>query len=211
MEYSNKLSLLLTVALFFVAGCGKKCNKPKDKKIAATTEVPLSNETEALFDDKLSELAFVDDELDFVSPADKKVVASNNVEVDREIAEQDADRANYSFKPVHFSFNKNDIRPDQKPIVNEDIELAQSAVKDGKEVVIEGHTCQIGSAAYNLALSQRRAESVRHEMVAHGVPDESIKTMGLGYERPLVFSHAPKRADLIKALSPNRRAEVLVS
>ena len=52
MKHSNKFSLLLAVALVFVAGCGKKCNKPKDKKHAAVTEVPLSNETEALFDDK---------------------------------------------------------------------------------------------------------------------------------------------------------------
>ena len=210
MERTNKLTLLLAVALVFVAGCGKKCTKPKEKKHAAVAEVPLSNETEVLFDDQLSELAFVDNELDFGT--EKKVVASNNLEVDGgDIAEQEAERANYAFKTVHFNFNKNNIRADQKPVVAQDIELAEAAIRDGKEVVVEGHTCQIGSAAYNLALSQRRAESVRHEMVEHGIPNQSIKTMGLGYERPLVFSNAAKRADLIKDLSPNRRAEVLVS
>lgn len=211
MDKMNKFSLLLAVAMIFVAGCGKKCNKAKDKnKFAAVSEIPVSAETESLFDDKVSELAFVDDELGFEKDM---VVASNSIEVDRsDITDQDADRAaNYAFKTVHFSFNKNDIRPDQKAVVARDIQLAKTAIRDGKEVVVEGHTCQIGSAAYNLALSQRRAEAVRHEMVEHGLPNESIKTMGLGYERPLVSSDAQKRAELIKALSPNRRAEVLVS
>ncbi len=210
MKTTNKLSLLLAVAMIFVAGCGKKCAKPKNKHMAAVTEIPIINETEALFDDNISELAFVDDELGFEKD---KLVASNNLEVDGgDIAQQDAEReANYAFKTVHFSFNKNNIRPDQQAVVAQDVQLAQTAVNDGKEVVIEGHTCQIGSAAYNLALSQRRAESVRHEMVENGIPNESIKTMGLGYERPLVASNAQKRGELIKALSPNRRAEVLIS
>jgi outer membrane protein OmpA-like peptidoglycan-associated protein len=211
MDKMNKFSLLLAVAMVFVAGCGKKCAKGKEKnKYAAATEIPVSAETESLFDDKVSELAFVDDELGFEKDG---LMASNNIEVDRgDIADQDADRAaNYAFKTVHFNFNKNDIRPDQKSVVDRDVALAKAAVADGKELVIEGHTCQIGSAAYNLVLSQRRAESVRREMVEHGVPNDAIKTMGLGYEKPLVSSDAKKRAELIKELSPNRRAEVLVS
>jgi outer membrane protein OmpA-like peptidoglycan-associated protein len=62
-----------------------------------------------------------------------------------------------------------------------------------------------------LALSLRRAESVKHEMIDQGIPAEAIKTVGLGYEHPVVWSDAKTRPALIKALSPNRRAEVLVN
>lgn len=218
MEKMNRLSLLLAVFVIFVAGCGKKCDKSKKcvektKKVAMTDLPVLRDETENLFDDNVSELAFVDEDLSLEGKESGKALASNNIEVDRnDIAAQDADHnAAYGFKVVHFNFNKNDIRADQRDVVAADVELAKAAVQDGKNVVIEGHTCQIGSAAYNLALSQRRAESVKHEMIEHGVPAQAVKTVGLGYEHPLVWSDAKSRPALIKALSPNRRAEVLVS
>lgn len=219
MERMNKLSLLLGLAVIFMAGCGKKCTKGKHpesekyKKIALSDVPVLKDETENLFDDKVSELAFVDEDfsLDLKDSAD--FVASASLEVDRnDIAAQDADHASaYAFKVVRFDFNKNEIRPDQHDVVAQDVQLAKSVVDDGKNVVVEGHTCQIGSASYNLALSLRRAESVKHEMIEQGIPSESIKTVGLGYEHPVVWSDAKTRPALIKALSPNRRAEVLVN
>ena len=214
MEKLNRLALLAAVMVIFVAGCGKKDKKGAGdhKKVASNAIPTLKEETENLFDDRdVSELAFVDDELT-EGKSKSTALASNGLEVDRsEIAAQDADHAAaYAFKVVQFSFNKNDIRADQRGVVGEDVELARNVVKDGKDVIVEGHTCQIGSAGYNLALSQRRAESVKEAMVSNGVPAESIKTIGLGYERPLVWSDARDRQAMIKELSPNRRAELLV-
>ena len=212
-KLNNKVSMLLVVAVLFVAGCGKKDKKDKESGKAthkvATADIPTVSDVENLFDEKeVSELAFVDDELDV-----KDGALARNVDIDRsEIAAQDAEGAlSHSFKAVHFNFNRNDIRVDQRDIVAEDVQLAREAVNEGKDVVIEGHTCQMGSAAYNLALSQRRAEAVKVEMLSNGVPAESIKTVGYGYERPLVWSDAPNRAGLIKALAPNRRAEMLIN
>lgn len=212
-KLNNKLSMLLVVAVLFVAGCGKKDKKHKEDekpthKMAAA-QIPTVSDVENLFDEKeVSELAFVDDELDV-----KDGALAHSADIDRsEIAAQDAEGAlAHSFKVVHFNFNRNDIRPDQRDVVAEDIQLAREAVNEGKEVVIEGHTCQMGSAAYNLALSQRRAEAIKQEMLSNGLPAEAVKTVGYGYERPLVWSDAPNRAGLIKALAPNRRAEVLVN
>ncbi|HYG66893.1 MAG TPA: OmpA family protein, partial [Anaeromyxobacteraceae bacterium] len=50
---------------------------------------------------------------------------------------------------------------------------------------VEGHTDDVGSAAYNKDLSQRRAESVVSALAARGVPRERLVPVGYGFERPV--------------------------
>lgn len=223
MDRLNKLGLVCVVLALFVAGCGKK-KETKDNKKVASAQIPvLKEETENLLEDSdISDFAFADDE---AAKADKQakaeepkkedialVAENDNIEVDDTvIPEEDDNSSSYAFKTVHFDFNKNSIRADQKPLVNEDVEIASNAVEQGKKVVIEGHCDQVGSASYNLALSQRRAESVKEAMVNKGIDKNEIKTVGYGYERPVVWSDAKDRSTLIKELAQNRRAEIVVN
>jgi outer membrane protein OmpA-like peptidoglycan-associated protein len=211
----NRLGLLCVVMALFVAGCGKKKQetKPSSKQVASADKIPtVGDAPENLLDNDLTEFAFVDDEA--AEGKDKKAgnltanLEESDLEVDDQAVSSDHDS---SFKTVHFDFNKNSIREDQKTIVAQDVEAAKLAVDQGKKVVVEGHTCQIGSASYNLALSQRRAETVKAEMIQAGVPVENIKTVGRGYENPVVWSDQTDRATLIKELSPNRRSEILTN
>jgi len=224
MEKLNKLGLLCVVVALFFAGCGKKKQaadegsmKSSKKLASADTNVPLKEETENLLEDgNISDFAFVDDETDGkkgnVAPADANaLLAANEGEEDDEMGGENDETDAYGFKVVHFDFNKNSIRADQRPLVAENIEVAHKAIEDGRKVVVEGHCDQVGSASYNLALSQRRAEAVKSEMIRKGVKEDSVKTVGYGYERPLVWSDASSRATLIKELAPNRRAEVLAN
>ena len=58
--------------------------------------------------------------------------------------------------------------------------------KDIKLVRIEGHTDKIGSKAYNQALSQKRAESVRRHLIeVNGIEPARLDTVGMGELRPL--------------------------
>jgi len=212
----NKLGILCMVAVLFAAGCGKKKHTGPEKgtkKMAdATSEIPLKEETENLLDDgDVADFAFVDDEK---SKDGQKVAVldEDGLEVDEdEEQSQDGHAEAYAFKNVYFGFNKNDISQDQKQVVAQDIETAKQAVEQGKKVVVEGHCDQIGSAAYNLALSQRRAQAIKAEMANAGIPADSIKTVGYGYERPVVWSDQKDRAQLVKELAPNRRAEVITN
>jgi len=218
-SFGHKLGLLCVVlALFATAGCGKKKSKDNgksttktdSKKMANVTIPTLEEETENFLDeDAVSDLAFVDDASSENKDKKDSLLASAD-ELPSEYADQESS-SEFAFKPVHFGFNENAIREDQEAVVTEDCELAQNAVEAGKEVVVQGHTCQVGSASYNLALSQRRAESVKAEMVEAGIAAENIKTVGYGYEMPLVWSEKKDRPSLIKELAPNRRAEVLVN
>ncbi len=52
-------------------------------------------------------------------------------------------------------------------------------------VVIEGHTCTRGTAAYNKKLSQRRADAVRKYMVDKGIDSKRLTAKGFGFDRPI--------------------------
>jgi OOP family OmpA-OmpF porin len=51
-------------------------------------------------------------------------------------------------------------------------------------VQIEGHTCNIGTAEYNLALGERRATSVKDYLVSRGINADRLQTISYGEERP---------------------------
>ena len=51
-------------------------------------------------------------------------------------------------------------------------------------VEIEGHTCNIGTAEYNLALGDRRADAVKDYLVSRGVTADRLRTVSYGEERP---------------------------
>lgn len=67
---------------------------------------------------------------------------------------------------------------------------------------ITGHTSQVGSRAFNLALSLKRAEVVAEALVAEGVPRSALRMRGVGSDEPLV----PERTEEDRAR--NRRVEI---
>jgi OOP family OmpA-OmpF porin len=52
-------------------------------------------------------------------------------------------------------------------------------------IEVQGHTDAVGSAPFNLKLSQARAESVREYLVTHGVPAEELSAKGYGKTQPI--------------------------
>ncbi|MCB9561797.1 MAG: OmpA family protein [Kofleriaceae bacterium] len=71
-------------------------------------------------------------------------------------------------------------------------------------IEIGGHTDERGSAAYNLALSQRRADAVRQFLIDDGVDGDRLEAQGYGETRPLVAGHGER------AWRTNRRVEFLI-
>lgn len=71
-------------------------------------------------------------------------------------------------------------------------------------IFVEGHCCEKGPEAYNLALGSRRSNAVRNLLISEGANPDNIFTISYGKERPLVFEHHEE------AWSRNRRAEFKV-
>jgi outer membrane protein OmpA-like peptidoglycan-associated protein len=72
-------------------------------------------------------------------------------------------------------------------------------------IQIEGHTCNIGTAEYNLALGDRRANSVRDYLMSRGIAAGRLSTVTYGEERP---KHDNSREETRRL---NRRAALVVN
>jgi OOP family OmpA-OmpF porin len=71
-------------------------------------------------------------------------------------------------------------------------------------VVIEGHTDSVGTAAYNKKLSQRRAEAIKKYMVESGIDTNRLKAQGFGMDNPIASNKTEE------GRQQNRRVEAAV-
>jgi peptidoglycan-associated lipoprotein len=88
---------------------------------------------------------------------------------------------------VYFDYDKNDIRADGRDTLTKDAELIKRILGADATftIVIEGHCDERGSEEYNLALGDRRALAVKEFLVQLGVPEDRLKTISFGKERPV--------------------------
>ncbi len=87
--------------------------------------------------------------------------------------------------PVHFTFDSATITSSARPQLDalaEGIKMLPPTQK----VVIEGHTDAVGTEAYNMQLSQRRAAAVKSYLVSvHGIAPDRLEDVGYGLKRPI--------------------------
>ena len=101
---------------------------------------------------------------------------------------------------VYFDFDRADVKDEFRSLV---VGHARRLVlSPQRQMVVEGHTDARGSAEYNLALGQRRAESVLRAMVLLGAGQNQLEAVSFGKSRPAVEGHDEA------AWSQNRRAEL---
>lgn len=110
-----------------------------------------------------------------------------------------------------FAFARSDPQ-DIQPQGRAELAAIASQLKGSKATIVQviGHTDRIGSEAANLALSQRRAQTVRALLIQEGVAADSLKAQGAGESEPLQqCADALPKDELVDCLQPNRRVEVL--
>jgi outer membrane protein OmpA-like peptidoglycan-associated protein len=108
---------------------------------------------------------------------------------------------------VLFDFDKWDLRPEAGPALDKVVAVLQAYPKAA--VLIEGHTDGKGNDQYNQKLSERRADSVRSWLAAHGV-GAAMTTRGWGRSRPVAPNTKPNGADDPEGRRKNRRVEITV-
>jgi OOP family OmpA-OmpF porin len=102
---------------------------------------------------------------------------------------------------VFFDFNKSDLTREAQAVVDQAAQGAGPAHVTKLEVT--GHTDTVGSDAYNLRLSRRRAEAVAARLEKDGVPSSAIEIVAKGKRDLLVPT-----ADGVKE-PQNRRVQIL--
>jgi len=113
-----------------------------------------------------------------------------------------ASNVNYTNLPrvVYFDFDSYVVKDDYRPV----IEANAKALSTNRrmKMAVEGHTDDRGSSEYNLALGQRRAESVVKSLTLLGADPTQLEAVSFGKERPAV------QGENEEAWAKNRRAEL---
>lgn len=106
---------------------------------------------------------------------------------------------------VYFELGSATLSPEARQIVQQ----AAASARQGQatHVAVTGHTDTVGTAKYNMGLSERRAVAVRDALIATGVPADEIATSGLGEAQLAVptgqgVNEPRNRRVVISALGP---------
>jgi len=204
--------LILCLGLFLV-GCPKKTVKfsreqPSAQKSEearrleaeqAAKEARKAKEAREAQEAKERELARIKEEEAKLAQGrelEKSLVAKKERGIEGEVFESKL------LKDVRFDYDKYEIRREDEEILRENAAFLKKNPK--MKIQIEGHCDERGTAEYNLALGERRANSTKKYLVSLGITSDRISTISYGEERPL----DPRSNE--EAWAKNRRAHIVV-
>ena len=104
------------------------------------------------------------------------------------------------FKDTYFAFDSYELTDEAKAILLKEVEKLKE--RPDVKITIEGHTCNIGTNAYNLALGEKRAQAVKDFLVNNGIDSSRIDIISYGEERPIFDNSAEETRRF------NRRAHI---
>ena len=113
---------------------------------------------------------------------------------------------------VTFAFGKANLKPQAQAAL--DGIYGEIAQVHSAKVAVAGYTDRIGSDAFNVKLSQQRAETVANYLVQKGVATNAISATGYGKANPVTGATCDQvkgRKALIACLAPDRRVEIAVN
>ncbi|MFO7954612.1 peptidoglycan-associated lipoprotein Pal [Thioalkalivibrio sp.] len=102
---------------------------------------------------------------------------------------------------VYFDFDRDEVKSEFMPML--EAHAAYLAENPGARMRLEGHTDERGTREYNLALGERRAQSVRRVLNLNGASDDQLEVISYGEEMPVAFEQNEE------AWAKNRRVELV--
>jgi OOP family OmpA-OmpF porin len=117
------------------------------------------------------------------------------------VAARPCDQRRIVLRGIHFALDSAELGPESGPLL--DVAVEQLNECPGISLVVEGHTCALGTDAHNHGLSERRAASVREYLVGKGIAADRLTTRGLGEVNPVASN------DSEDGRSQNRRVELV--
>lgn len=181
--------VFLILSLIIVSGCAKK-------KSTITSDVTPRQDIVSEQPPETPRQAQVERATDAVNK-DKDADAEKWVDLEKKAAIPSP------VSDIHFDFDSSSIRADAREILknNADYFIRNRT----SSIIIEGHCDERGTAEYNMALGERRAQETKKFLVNLGIDESIIKTISYGEERPL----DPNNTE--EAWAKNRRAHFVVN
>jgi peptidoglycan-associated lipoprotein len=88
---------------------------------------------------------------------------------------------------VYFDYDRSSVRPDASQALKENAAVINE--KKWDRIILEGHCDERGSEEYNLALGERRTNSVKRYLMNLGIAGSKITTVSYGESRPAKPGH----------------------
>ncbi|MFU2210474.1 peptidoglycan-associated lipoprotein Pal [Solidesulfovibrio sp. C21] len=105
------------------------------------------------------------------------------LEQERALREKMGQAANELAQMIHFAFNSSNLTAESRQILTRKAEIMRQYPQI--KVIVEGNCDQRGTAEYNLALGERRAQASAQYLAKLGIPADRLSTVSYGKERPL--------------------------
>lgn len=105
---------------------------------------------------------------------------------------------------ILFDFGKAELKPQARSYLDS-VARVLAGRASGYQIIIEGHTDNVGSRRANQRLSEARAEAVADDLAQHGVPRERMSVKGYGADAPFASNATPA------GRQQNRRTDVIIS
>lgn len=155
-----------------------KLSKSGQEIAGADTGVTSNNTMSTTFDLSNQEVGSYD--VIVTNPDGKSGVLAGGFTIEKIMEEK-------LLKSIFFDFDKYNIRPDQAPRINYNLNL----LKDFKDsyIVLDGHADERGTREYNIALAGRRAETVKKFLVQNGFDPNKITINAYGEDYPVKKGH----------------------
>lgn len=106
-----------------------------------------------------------------------------------------------SQRSIYYDFDRYDIKEEYVPIVEAHAKFLMEY--PDLKIVVQGNCDERGSREYNLALGQRRADSVKRAMALLGVSEKQIETVSFGAEKPVALGQDEE------SWAKNRRSDIV--
>ena len=87
-------------------------------------------------------------------------------------------------KNIYFEFDSAELTENSEEGINVILNFLNN--NPNVNILLEGHTDDVGEEEYNMVLSERRAETVKNALIDRGVSAERIKAKGCGSTQPLL-------------------------
>ena len=114
-------------------------------------------------------------------------VNSTQLDAQRLAAEANKQKLDLNSKSVMFAFDDYTVQPDYTDMLKQQAQFLKDQKTD--HLTLQGNADERGSAEYNLALGQKRAEAVRKALGLLGAPEDRIEPISFGEEKPKATCH----------------------
>ncbi len=111
---------------------------------------------------------------------------------------------------AHFAFDSAQLDAEARRIVERIALVLNNPRAADRKVVLEGHAGAMGTQAYTLALSRRRAETVTRGLIAQGVHRDRVSIEAYGESRPIAPNQNSDGTDNPAGRAQNRRVEAVI-